>query len=66
MHGKDRYVLEVPENALEHQPDDYHLKSQAKGKRRFWTPRIEEILSEIIKVLVLSTLQERGKERNRI
>ena len=48
MIGKFRYQLEVPEKSLERNtPDDYHLKSQRKGFKRFRTDFIEERLLEL-------------------
>ncbi|XP_065063209.1 DNA mismatch repair protein Msh6-like [Rhopilema esculentum] len=46
--GKFRYQLEVPEkNLARNTPDDYHLKSQRKGYKRFRTDYIEEKLLEL-------------------
>eukprot|EP00112_Aurelia_sp_Birch-Aquarium-sp1_P001465 Seg1159.3 transcript_id=Seg1159.3/GoldUCD/mRNA.D3Y31 product="DNA mismatch repair protein Msh6" protein_id=Seg1159.3/GoldUCD/D3Y31 len=46
--GKFRYQLEVPEKVLERStPDDYHLKSQRKGYKRFRTDFIEGKLLEL-------------------
>jgi DNA mismatch repair protein MSH6 len=43
--GRNRFQLEVPESALtRHTPDEYELKSQKKGFRRYWTREIEKYL----------------------
>lgn len=55
--GKNRYQLEVPESALRSStPGDYHLKSQKKGFKRFYTSRIEELLE------ALTSAEERRDE----
>jgi len=47
--GRNRYQLEIPEAALSrHTPDDYELKSQKKGFRRYWTNQIQEMLQRLI------------------
>lgn len=47
--AKNRYQLEVPDSALgKNTPDDYTLQSQRKGFRRYWTPEIEEHLSDLM------------------
>lgn len=47
--GRNRYQLEVPEAALaRHTPDEYELKSQKKGYRRYWTKDIEVLLERLI------------------
>ena len=47
--GRNRYQLEVPESALAwHTPDDYELKSQRKGFRRYWTRETERLLGEMM------------------
>ena len=47
--GKNRFQLEVPLEALQRStPDDYHLKSQKKGYKRFYTDYIEELIAEMV------------------
>ena len=47
--GRNRFQLEVPLSALaRNTPDDYDLKSQKKGFRRYWTSEIEEMLARMI------------------
>ena len=49
MPGKFRYQLEIPDKVLARStPDDYHLKSQRKGFKRFRTDFIEEKLIELV------------------
>ena len=46
--GRNRYQLEVPESALaRYIPDEYELKSQRKGFRRYWTTETERLLAEM-------------------
>ncbi len=46
--GRNRYQLEIPEVALaRHTPDEYELKSQKKGFRRYWTREIETMLGRL-------------------
>lgn len=47
---RNRYQLEVPESAIHARgaPDDYQLKSQRKGFRRYWTKNIEELLESLV------------------
>ena len=47
--GRNRFQLEVPLSALaRNTPNDYDLKSQKKGFRRYWTSEIEEMLGRMI------------------
>ena len=47
--GRNRFQLEVPLSALaRNTPDDYDLKSQKKGFRRYWTSEIEDMLARMI------------------
>ena len=45
--GKNRYQLEVPDSVVKHVPDEYEVTSQKKGSRRYRTPRINSLLSEL-------------------
>jgi len=45
--GKNRYQLEVPDSIVKHVPDEYEVTSQKKGSRRYRTPRINGLLSEL-------------------
>ena len=46
--GRNRFQLEVPESALAHHtPDEYDLKSQRKGYKRYWTREIEGMLARM-------------------
>jgi len=45
--GKNRYQLEVPDNVVKHVPDEYEVTSQKKGSRRYRTPPIDSLLSEL-------------------
>eukprot|EP00731_Ephydatia_muelleri_P021032 Em0013g759a len=45
---KNRYQMEVPESVyLRHIPEEYELKSQKKGVRRYWTKEIESNLERL-------------------
>ena len=47
--GRNRFQLEVPERALSrHTPNDYDLRSQRKGYKRYWTKEIEDMLARMI------------------
>lgn len=46
--GRNRYQLEVPEHALRNIPDEYELKSQKKGFKRYWTKDIERMLACVV------------------
>ena len=47
--GRNRYQLEIPESALSRQaPEEYELKSQKKGFRRYWTSDIEDMLRNLV------------------
>ena len=46
--GRNRFQLEVPESALAHHtPNEYDLKSQRKGFKRYWTREIEGMLARM-------------------
>ena len=45
--NKDRFQLEVPMAQCNKVPSDWSSKSQKKTHRRYWTPRIEELLAEL-------------------
>ncbi|KAF3784024.1 DNA mismatch repair protein [Nymphaea thermarum] len=45
--GKDRYVLEVPEDLQGRIPTEYQLHSSKKGYFRYWTPQIRAHLGEL-------------------
>ncbi|CAM9367467.1 unnamed protein product [Chrysoparadoxa australica] len=49
FHTKDRYQLQVPDEALKHgrEPSNFDLKSKKKGFLRFWTPFIKTKLEEL-------------------
>lgn len=48
MLGNNRYQLEVPESALKSStPNDYRLKSQKKGFKRFYSNHIEKLLESL-------------------
>jgi DNA mismatch repair protein MSH6 len=51
--GKNRYQMEVPDNAVKNVPNEYEVTSQKKGSRRYRTPEIERLLS------VLSDAEDR-------
>jgi len=47
--GRNRYQLEVPESVVsKHAPEEYELKSQRKGFRRYWTQNIGRLLQQLI------------------
>ncbi|KAK0396739.1 hypothetical protein QR680_001834 [Steinernema hermaphroditum] len=46
--GKSRYTLEIPEAICDSLRDEFELKSQRKGFRRYTTPRSEDLLNELI------------------
>lgn len=47
--GRNRYQLEIPESVVSrHAPEEYDLKSQKKGYRRYWTPTIERLLQQLV------------------
>lgn len=46
--GRNRYQLEVPENAVKYATDEYELQSQRKGFKRYWTPTIKELLTKLM------------------
>jgi len=47
--GRNRYQLEIPESVVSrHAPEEYDLKSQKKGHRRYWTPTIEQLLQQLV------------------
>lgn len=47
--GRNRYQLEIPESVVSrHAPEEYELKSQRKGFRRYWTQTIEQLLQQLI------------------
>jgi len=39
--------MEVPDSIAKHVPDEYEVTSQKKGSRRYRTPRINSLLSEL-------------------
>jgi len=45
--GKNRNQLEVPDSVSKQVPDDYEVTSQKKGSRRYRTPRINDMLTEL-------------------
>jgi len=45
--GKNRFQIEVPDSVVKHVPDEYEVTSQKKGSRRYRTPRINSLLSEL-------------------
>ena len=45
--GKDRYQIEVPMAQASKVPRSWTSKSQKKTHRRYWTPRIEELLAQL-------------------
>ncbi|XP_066936562.1 DNA mismatch repair protein Msh6-like [Clytia hemisphaerica] len=48
--GKNRFQLEVPEDALRKStPEEYHLKSQKKGYKRFYTDFIVKMIEQLTK-----------------
>ncbi|TMW60695.1 hypothetical protein Poli38472_000737 [Pythium oligandrum] len=45
---EDRFQLEIPESALQSsQPKEYELKSRKKGYKRFHSPTIRDLLSQL-------------------
>ena len=49
--GRNRFQLEIPENVVSrHAPEEYELKSQRKGFRRYWTQTIEQLLQQLIEM----------------
>lgn len=47
--GRNRFQLEVPEGVVsKHAPEEYELKSQRKGFRRYWTHTIEQLLQQLV------------------
>ena len=49
--GRNRFQLEIPENVISrHVPEEYDLKSQRKGFRRYWTQNIEQLLQQLIEM----------------
>ncbi|XP_023213955.1 DNA mismatch repair protein Msh6-like, partial [Centruroides sculpturatus] len=46
--GRNRYQLEVPENATKYVTDEYDLQTQRKGFKRYWTPTIKSLLAKLI------------------
>ncbi|XP_072027536.1 DNA mismatch repair protein Msh6-like [Amphiura filiformis] len=47
--AKNRYQLEIPEDALKNKSlDDYEVQSSKKGFKRFWTAEIKEYLADMI------------------
>jgi DNA mismatch repair protein MSH6 len=46
--NKDRYQIEVPMNLAGKVPKEWTSKSQKKTHRRFWTPKIERYLDELV------------------
>ncbi|KAH9320155.1 hypothetical protein KI387_021924, partial [Taxus chinensis] len=45
--GKEQYQLEIPESMLAKVPQEYEARSSRKGYRRFWTPKVKELLQEL-------------------
>jgi len=45
--GKNRFQMEVPDSIVKHVPDEYEVTSQKKGSRRYRTPQIVSLLSEL-------------------
>ncbi|GLJ19028.1 hypothetical protein SUGI_0341380 [Cryptomeria japonica] len=45
--GKEQYQIEIPESMLAKVPQEYEARSSRKGYRRFWTPKIKELLQEL-------------------
>lgn len=46
--GKNRYQLEIPESALRSSPpNDYHLKSQKKGFKRYSSDEVDELNEQL-------------------
>lgn len=46
--GNNRYQMEIPESALRsHTPNDYHLKSQRKGFKRYQSAQIEKLVADL-------------------
>ena len=51
MLGRNRFQLEVPESVVSrHAPQEYELKSQRKGFRRYWTQTIEQLLQQLVEM----------------
>ena len=47
--GRNRFQLEIPESVISRQaPEEYELKSQRKGYRRYWTQTIEQLLQQLV------------------
>ena len=47
--GRNRFQLEVPESVgSKRAPEEYELKSQRKGYRRYWTHTIEQLLQQLV------------------
>ncbi|GBG86212.1 hypothetical protein CBR_g41117 [Chara braunii] len=44
--GKEPYQMEIPERLHSKVPNEYEVRSQKKGYRRYWTPAIRELLQE--------------------
>ena len=40
--------MEIPESVARDVPDEFELKSQKKGYKRYWTEVIEELLNQMI------------------
>lgn len=45
--GKEHYQIEIPESLLAKVPQDYEARSSRKGFRRFWTPKIKQLLQDL-------------------
>ncbi|XP_071491838.1 DNA mismatch repair protein Msh6-like [Diadema antillarum] len=47
--AKNRFQMEIPESALSRRtPEEYELQSSKKGFKRYWTPTIQKLLSDLI------------------
>lgn len=46
--GKNRFQMEVPEAACKLAGASYDIQGQRKGYRRYWTPRIKELMTKLV------------------
>lgn len=45
--GKEQYQIEIPESMLAKVPQEYEARSSRKGFRRFWTPKVKQLLQDL-------------------
>lgn len=45
--GKEHYQIEIPESMLAKVPQEYEARSSRKGFRRFWTPKVKQLLPDL-------------------